>query len=73
MFLHLSVILFTGEGKGSLYLGGWVSVQGGRDPPSRMVEEWAVRILLECILVYYELVQNVFTFLFGLVYAQRLF
>ena len=60
MYLHLSVILFTG-GK-SLSRG--VSVGGGGcpgdlysgglchgDPPPRMVEERALRILLECILV----------------------
>ena len=46
MFLHLSVILFTGgRWRGSLSRG--VSVT---ETP-HMVEERAVRILLECILV----------------------
>ena len=58
MFLHLSVIRFTGLGAGSLSRGvtvqwglcwGDVSVQGDL---CRTVEEGAVRILLECILVY---------------------
>ena len=42
MFLHLSVILFTG---GSL----------SRTPPPHTVEERTVRILLECILVPFSL------------------
>ena len=47
MFLHVSVILFTGGGRGVS-----VSVPGGLchgDPPYG--NEWTVRILLECILV----------------------
>ena len=52
MFLHESVILFTG-GSAS---GGGVCLQGEwTGPPNRIlrdtVNEWAVRILLECIVV----------------------
>ena len=49
LFLHLCVILLTG---GSLSMGSGVSVQGGSlsgRPPYGT--EWAIRILLECILV----------------------
>ena len=59
MFLHLSVILFRGVGvciQGDLHLEGGLRRGGGR-PPNRIlrdtVNERAVRILLECILVYF--------------------
>ena len=72
MFLHLSVILFTGGGgfpacitghmtrgvciQGGLHLGGSALGWGVVKTPSPgilwdTVKEWAVRILLECILV----------------------
>ena len=58
MFLHVSVILFTG-GSRSLSRGRGISIPGGLSPGrgslSRGVLSWggrAVHILLECILVY---------------------
>ena len=64
MFLHLSVILFTGEGvcqtppgrHPSLYRHPPGQTPPSRHPwedtPSRRPLQWTVRILLECILVH---------------------
>ena len=62
MFLHLSVILFTG---GVSRTTPWVGTPPGRHtipqadtplgrhlPPPRRPPQWMVRILLECILVF---------------------
>ena len=54
MFLHLSVILFTG---GCIPACTWTDSPPGRHPPGqtppprRRLLQWMVRILLECILV----------------------
>ena len=57
MFLHLSVILFTGERSDPLHAG--IHTPQGRHPPGQTppgilrdtVNKRAVRILVECILV----------------------
>ena len=73
MFLHLSVILFTGGGTfpghmtGGVHPGGSASGGGGRcwaDPPGILRDtgnERPVRILLECILVKNNFGQIIFS------------
>ena len=57
MFLHLSVILFTGGVSQHASQVTWQTPPGQTPPPSRMVNEQAVRILLECILVALDFAQ----------------
>ena len=78
MFLHLSVILFTGgvSVQGGVSVHGGVFVQGGlclggfyQGDPSPYIDVRAVGILLECILVTYYFPINVFVVpIFGYVF-----